>query len=207
MPPYDSRNDVRPVVHIVDDDPDMGRLLDFVISREGFRTSVHTGTLHFLNEFERTGCGCLVVDYYLPDMTGLELHDKLRAMGHHVPFIVVTGRGDVSAAVDAMRHGASGFLEKPFSQSALVELVRGAVNHHLEWEAVQRKLDSLSAREREVLTWVASGELTKQIALRLDISPRTVEVHRSHIMKKMGMRSIAQLVHTLTKHDLSDAPA
>src|SRR5690606_35184782 len=145
--------------------------------------------------------GCLLVDLMLSETSGLDLLEEVRRRGGEHPFIMISGKADVTTAVESLRRGAVDCLEKPFDRQALITLVKSAMATDQENRArlikqrdVQQRLESLTAREREVMQCVVQGMLTKQIARQLNISEKTVEVHRSHITKKMHVASVAQLV-------------
>jgi len=188
-------------VFIVDDDSDLrGSLVDLVVS-EGLKAEGFASAAEFLSADKKSGEGCLVVDIHMPGMDGLELQQKLKDERVGIPVIVVTGRGDVPKAVQALKAGAIDFIEKPFSG----ELVLGCIHQALEigrriWKneefvvGARRNLDRLTAREREVLDRLVVGDSNKMIASHLEISPRTVEVHRARVMEKMQARSLSHLV-------------
>ncbi len=188
-------------VFIVDDDEDMRATMIDLVETEGLRAEGFGSAAAFLDGGKKSGDGCLVVDIHLPGMDGLQLQKKLRDDRIAIPVIVVTGRGDVPKAVQALKAGAVDFLEKPFSG----ELVLGSIHRALEIGrriqetekfvigAVQN-LRRLTAREREVLDRLVVGDSNKRIAAQFDISPRTVEVHRARVMEKMQARSLSHLV-------------
>jgi RNA polymerase sigma factor (sigma-70 family) len=148
--------------------------------------------------------GCLLIDLRLRDLDGFELRDILLSNQCRQPFIMMSAYGDIALAVKAIRRGAVDFLEKPFNRSRLLESVGTAVRRDRRRRDVQRRLDSLTDREREVLALVASGKATKEIARILEISARTVESHRSRITKKMQVDSVPELVYMLSKHEQLD---
>lgn len=192
------------VVFVVDDDEGMRRSLSFVLSKAGIETRCFSSGSQLLQEWDDSTPGCLVVDFLMPDMTGLQLVEEVRARGAMTPFILVTGHGTVTMAVQAMKMGAVTVIEKPFHHDQLLDLlesVRATINQTKlqrqlisEEECVIDRINSLTSRESEVMELVVRGDLTKQIAKQLGISTKTVEVHRSNITKKMGVQSVAQLV-------------
>lgn len=188
------------VVHIVDDDEPVRRSLAFMLSTAGFAVRVHETATSFLDGAHSIRHGCLVTDLRMPDMSGVDLVRELEELTVHIPAILITGHGDVPMAVEAMKAGALDFIEKPFEDRILIEavrraageVVRGGASHNAS--AIRARLDTLSAREREVLSGVIAGRPNKLIAHDLDISPRTVEVHRANVMGKMEAKSLPELV-------------
>ncbi len=188
-------------VFIVDDDEDMRSTMIDLVESEGLRAEGFGSAAAFLDGGKKSGDGCLVVDIHLPGMDGLQLQKKLKDDRIAIPVIVVTGRGDVPKAVQALKAGAVDFLEKPFSG----EVVLGSIHRALEIgrriqetekfvNGAVENLQRLTAREREVLDRLVVGDSNKKIAAQFDISPRTVEVHRARVMEKMQARSLSHLV-------------
>lgn len=186
-------------VHVIDDDEAMRDSLAFLLDVQGFHTKLYESAVAFLDAMPDLSAGCIVTDIRMPDMTGLELIRKLKDDGVAVPVVVMTGHGDVPLAVEAMKAGVVDFIEKPFSDEALIEAVRAALSYRKEGadqakrEAEQR-LAQLSPRERDVLIGVVAGKANKVIAYELDISPRTVEVYRANLMSKTSARNISELM-------------
>jgi len=194
----------RDVVYIVEDD-DAARALYCRVARsmrldyEAFACAAP-----FLERCEALRPGCLVLDLVLPDLSGLEVQRELTLRGIAIPIIFVTGKGQIASAVAAMRQGAFNFLEKSFSKAELVENIRQAValdhSHRRisdEVNAIRGKLESLTQREHDVLNEVLSGLSNKIIAHKLNLSQRSIELHRSRVMEKMGASSVAHLVRML----------
>ncbi len=189
------------VVHLVDDDEAVRRSLAFLLTMAGFATRVHASATEFLPLAATFENGVLVTDLRMPDMTGVELLRSLRGRGVTMPAIVITGHGDVPMAVEAMKAGALDFIEKPFEDAVLIEAIQRAAERLVEAPAersdvatINANLALLSDRERQVLMGVVAGLPNKAIAFDLDISPRTVEVHRASVMAKMQARSLPHLV-------------
>ncbi len=189
------------VVHIVDDEEPVRKSLAFLLTMTGFTVRVHESASSFLAAAKTIGKACLITDLRMPDMSGVELLEKLKETGTTIPAVVITGHGDVPMAVAAMKAGAADFIEKPFEDEALVEAIKRAASRleaspaPLEDTATLRaRLDSLSERERQVLSAVVAGLPNKTIGFDLGISPRTVEVHRANIMSKMQARNLPELV-------------
>ena len=179
------------VVHIVDDEEAVRNSLAFLLGTSGFAVRTHGSAASFLEVAGSIKHGCLVTDLRMPDIDGVELLRRLKASGHMLPAIVVTGHGDVQMAVEAMKNGAIDFIEKPFADDVLLESISRAVDEassKRDAEAVQtrtrEKLASLSDREIQVLRGVVDGKPNKTIALELTLSPRTVEVYRAGLMSK-----------------------
>jgi len=197
------------VVHIVDDEEVVRNSLAFLLSGAGFATRVHESASRFLEVAASIRNGCLITDLRMPDIDGLELLRRLKGMDAMLPTIVVTGHGDVQMAVEAMKHGAIDFLEKPFSEEVLIESIRRAADRAVERqhnetaiEQVRQRVELLSERERQVLKGVVAGLPNKSIAFELGISPRTVEVYRAGLMGKMQARSLPDLVRMVMHIDL-----
>jgi len=191
-------------VYIVEDD-DAARALFVSIARSmGLGCEAFASAAEFLLRCDALRPGCLVLDLVMPDMGGLALQHELILRGIAIPIIFVTGKGEVTTAVEAMRQGAFNFLEKPFPNEELVENIRRAIeldHSHRRLidrvDAIREKLGSLTPREHDVLSQVVSGRPNKIIAHALNLSQRSIEMHRSKVMEKMGASSVAQLVRML----------
>ncbi|EZQ13590.1 response regulator FixJ [Aquamicrobium defluvii] len=198
------------VVHILDDEEAVRKSLAFLLVTAGFAVRVHDSATGFLDAAPAIGRACLVTDLKMPDMSGLELLEKLNAKGLRVPSIVITGHGDVPMAVAAMKAGAVDFIEKPFTDEVLIDAVRRAARrldpatNDNDLLALRARFECLSEREQQVLAAVVAGLPNKTIAYDLAISPRTVEVHRANIMSKMQARSLAELVRMTIALGLGD---
>jgi len=187
-------------VHIVDDEEPVRKSLAFMLTMAGFAVRVHDSATTFLAAAPSLRKGCLITDLRMPDINGVELLRNLRDAGAAMPSIVITGHGDVPMAVDAMKAGALDFIEKPFEENVLIEAIQRAAaelartKDYEDADAIRVRLSTLSEREREVFDGVVAGLPNKTIAYDLDISPRTVEVHRANVMAKMEARSLPELV-------------
>jgi FixJ family two-component response regulator len=190
-----------PVVYVIDDDDGMRRALSLLLSTVGYKTLVFATPSDFLAHFDPDTHGCLVLDIRMPGMSGLELQQHLNRTGSMLPVIFITGHGDVPMAVQAMKEGAFEFIQKPFRDQDLLD----RINHALQQDAesrnnlarradVVRRLETLTPRERQVMDMVVDGSANKVIAIDLNLSERTVEIHRAKVMEKMGARSVAHLV-------------
>jgi len=188
-------------VHVVDDDASLRRALIFLLESVGWQVIAHESAEAFLAAFNRElRPACLVLDIRMPMMSGLELQQVLHGRGIRLPIVFLTGHGDVAMAVQAMKFGACDFIEKPFKDQALIDAVGRALRQDMERrsekrerEALRERLARLSPREREVARLVAEGLPSKTISTRLDISERTVQVHRLHLMAKLEIHSVAEL--------------
>lgn len=194
------KND-QPIVFVIDDEEQVRKSLALLLRSVGIAVETFGTADAFLQDWNPDRSGCVVLDIRLPGMSGLELQEHLSAQDAMVPIIFITGHGDVSSAVRAMRQGAFHFLEKPFSDQELLDNIHRALEQDQrnrsageKRAAVQARLDLLTPREREVMDLVLRGKTNKLIALELGISERTIEIHRSRMMFKMGASSLAQLV-------------
>lgn len=196
-------------VLIVDDDEGVREGIGLLLETIGQSCELFGSASEFLEAYDPQEGGCLVLDIRMPRMSGLELQQKLKEQGSAIPIIFITGHGDVPMAVEAMRNGALDFIRKPFREQDLLD----RINEALEFDAGKRKVDrghqefldrmaSLSDRETEVFHRVAAGDMNKAIGIDLGISERTVEVHRSNVMKKLDVRTLAQLVRAKIEAEL-----
>jgi two-component system response regulator FixJ len=186
-------------VYVVDDDADVRNSLQILLEISGFKVETFESALKFLSADIHGMDGCLVVDIRMPDMDGLQLQDELHRRNLGLPVIIITGHGDVPLAVRAMRAGAIDFLEKPFREETLLDCIRKGMGlRNMRRTDVDRnitaRLTALTIREKEVLDLVVEGKTTKEIARILEISPRTVDIHRAHVMEKMHADNLADLV-------------
>ncbi|MBS1161888.1 MAG: regulatory protein, LuxR:Response regulator receiver [Proteobacteria bacterium] len=190
-----------PTIYVVDDDEAMRDSMTWLLEGEGYTVACFGSGESFLYARRDEMRGCLVLDVRMPEMSGLELHEKLDALGSQLPIIFVTGHGDVPMAVGALQRGACDFIEKPFHNEDLLSRIRRALELDDELAARRRRdgaiahrLEQLTQRENEVMQLVVAGKLNKQIADQLNISMKTVEAHRARVMEKMGVRTLAELV-------------
>jgi two-component system response regulator FixJ len=189
------------IVHIVDDEEPVRKSLAFLLGMAGFAVRMHDSASDFLTAAPNIRNGVLVTDLRMPDMSGVDLLRNLSSLKATLPAIVITGHGDVPMAVEAMKAGAIDFIEKPFEDVVIIEAIQRAAEQLVDKPAeiddvatIQSRLERLSDRERQVLSGVVAGLPNKSIAYDLDISPRTVEVHRANVMAKMQANSLPQLV-------------
>lgn len=188
-------------VFIIDDDHLVLGALEGLVASVGLKAETYASAPQFLARYQPTDAGCVLVDMRLPGMSGLELQAALRERQIDLPVIMISGYGDVSSAVRAMKAGAMDFFQKPINGQLLLEAIQRAVatsaasaQAHAEAEAVRSLLTSLSRRERDVLDGVLAGEPNKRIAAKLGIAEKTVEAHRARLMTKLEARNIVELV-------------
>lgn len=195
-------------VFIVDDDPAVRDAIRWLMEQVKLKVQVYASADEFLANYIPGTRGCVILDIRMPGMSGLELQERLRASSSLLPIIIITGHGDVSIAVRAMKAGAVEFLQKPFNDQILLDTVQSALSTYSEiWdreekrEEYNRSLSSLTKREKEVLNLLRTGKPNKVIASILKISVRTVEGHRATIMSKTGARSLGELIEMLHAHN------
>ncbi|MGB4064428.1 MAG: response regulator transcription factor [Azonexus sp.] len=188
-------------IYVVDDDEAMRDSMTWLLEGEGYVVACFDSAESFLKARRDDMRGCLILDVRMPEMSGLELHEKLDALGSELPVIFVTGHGDVPMAVSALQRGACDFIEKPFHNEDLLSRIVRALELDAQLSArrqrngaISHRLDQLTQRESEVMKLVVAGKLNKQIADELNISMKTVEAHRARVMEKMGVRTLAELV-------------
>ena len=199
------------LIYVVDDDAALRRSLVFLLESVGWRVEAHASAEEFLAAYRPGLPGCLVLDIRMPSMSGLELQHALKARGFEPPVIFITGHGDVSLAVQAMKQGACDFIEKPFRDQDLLDAVARAVRGGREALAEARRqgdaqaaLARLSPRELDVARLVARGLPNKLVGRELNISEKTVHIHRQHVMEKTGVGSAAELARLMLRADPAD---
>jgi FixJ family two-component response regulator len=188
-------------VFLIDDDPGVRDALSLLLSLKGIRPQLFATAESFIETYRADWFGCVLTDLRMPGMTGLELLSALRRRQMDVPVVVLTAHGNVAAARAALKNGAFDFLEKPVGDEMLLDVLRNALRADGERRAsaiarsaATERLERLTAREREVLALLASGNQNREIAAHLGISPRTVEVHKARIMEKLDCRSLAEVI-------------
>ena len=197
---------------IVDDDPDVRDSLRALLESAGFEVRDFDSAAKVLADPVISDGACLIADIRMPDMDGLELQEELSRRQAGLPVIIVTGHGDVPLAVRAMKAGAIDFIEKPFDGEMMLASIRRALSYSTETkskaelakQAVER-MAALTARERDVLEQLVAGRANKVIAYELDISPRTVEIHRAHVMQKLQAQSLSELIRLALAAGISPA--
>lgn len=201
------------VVRIIDDDDSMRKSWRFLIEGEGWTTKCYSSVLRFLEEDDRNELGCVVLDVRMPDMSGIELQRVMMLQKNGLPIIFVSGHGDIDMAVQALKDGATDFLPKPVSADRLLTAIERAVSKDVErrqqnqlTDEYRHVFDTLTAREKMVAKKVARGLLNKQIADELQISEKTVQVHRGSVCRKLGVKSavgVASILSILHEEDSS----
>ena len=201
------------VVRIIDDDDSMRKSWRFLIEGEGWTTKRYSSALRFLEEDDRNELGCVVLDVRMPDMSGIELQRVMMLQKNGLPIIFVSGHGDIDMAVQALKDGATDFLPKPVSADRLLTAIERAVSKDVErrqqnqlTDEYRHVFDTLTAREKMVAKKVARGLLNKQIADELQISEKTVQVHRGAVCRKLGVKSavgVASILSILHEEDSS----
>jgi two-component system, LuxR family, response regulator FixJ len=188
-------------VIVVDDDDAVRTSLKLLLKSVGLPVETYASALEFLEHFDAERPGCLVLDIRMPGMSGLELQERLNGMHAMIPVVFITGHGDVPMAVEAMQHGAVDFIQKPFRDQDLIDRINQALEKDKEnraglraRDAIRQRILDLTPREKEVLDLVTAGKANKVIAGDLNVSQRTVEIHRARVMEKMGASSLAHLV-------------
>ncbi|HSV70168.1 MAG TPA: response regulator [Methylibium sp.] len=200
-----------PTAYVVDDNPAVRDAIRWLVEQVKIPARTFASAAEFLDAYHPDMAGCLILDMRMPGMSGLDLQERLRVIGASLPIIIVTGHGDVPVTVRAMKAGAFEFLQKPFNDQVLLDSITAAMRRHADLlterqrdKDARQALSSLTAREREVLHLLREGKSSKLIAADLDISTRTVEGHRAHIMAKLGVKTLPQLVNKLLPPDAGD---
>lgn len=189
-------------VFVVDDEPDVRAALRLLIKSVGYSVECFATADEFFNQFQAERQGCLILDVRMPGMSGMDLQEKLAAMDTLLPIIMISGHGEIPMAVKAVQNGAIDFLQKPFSDQQLLDRISQALTinsqRHDSFDIrnnAQKKFNSLTPREREIFSEVVAGKLNKVIAYELNISTRTVEIHRAKAMEKMGAKNLSELIN------------
>jgi len=202
-----------PNIFVVDDDPSIRKALGRLLRSTGYHVETFVSAEEFLQTAsDCPGPACLILDVKMPGLNGLDLQDQLKQMDYVMPIVFITGHGDIPMSVKAVKTGAIDFLTKPFDEEDLLRAVQEAlkkdmVNRNVmnERQSILQRVQSLTPREYEILTYVITGLLNKQIAYDLDISEKTVKVHRGRVMEKLGVDSVAELVRLAERAGIKPA--
>ena len=200
-------------VFVVDDDPSVLKALGRLVRSAGLEVELFASPEDFLNRYDQNVPGCLILDVAMPNITGLEMHQTLIEKGSELPVIFLTGHGDIPMSVRAIKQGAIDFFTKPLNDNELISAIQNAQkkdelarNARAQLNELQQRLASLTPRELEVLSHVVSGKRNKQIADDLGIVEKTIKVHRSNIMEKLKVQSLADLVKLSEKLGVNSYP-
>ena len=190
-----------PMVYVVDDDADVLKAISRLLESIGLSVATYSSPHQFLQSYDRNAPGCLVLDLALPGLNGLDVQRVLEQQASVLPIVFLTGRGDIAASVQAMKHGAADFLTKPIDDATLIAAIHEALARdrvlrpaRLERTRIARSLATLTERERQVLERIVAGKLNKQIAAELGTTEKTIKFHRGNLMHKMEVRVVADLV-------------
>lgn len=188
-------------VYVVDDDPDVLKSIERLLDSAGFTVAGFPSPESFLERLDRAAPGCIVLDLAMPELNGLDLQRLLESQGVALPIVFLTGHGDIATSVHAMKRGAADFLTKPVDDEVLIAAVRDGLARDRELRAIRAEHDriagslaTLTAREHEVLALIVAGRLNKQIAAELGTVEKTIKFHRANLMRKLGVRTLADLV-------------
>ena len=204
-----------PLVYLVDDDAAVRDALGLLLRSVGLECEVFASAFEFLEAYDPGRHSCLVADIRMPGLSGLELQQRLNEQRAEIPIIFITGHGDVPMAVTAMKSGAADFIQKPFRDQDLIDRLHKALAQDLDRrtaraaeDEIRKRIALLTPREHEVMQRVVRGQANKVIAMDLGVSQRTVELHRARVMRKLRMRSVAELVHAVDRiGGLATAPS
>jgi two-component system response regulator FixJ len=201
-------------VHLVDDDEAIRRSAGFMLKTSGYKVKTYASGVELMKDARDLEPGCILLDVRMPEMDGLQVQQALKDRGIALPVIVMTGHGDVNVAVQAMKAGAVDFIEKPFEKAVLLSAIDEGISriekagrNRARAEAAEVRLQALTPRERDVLEGLVRGHPNKTIAYDLDISPRTVEIHRANLMTKLGVASLSEALRIAFAAGMGDEQA
>lgn len=196
-------------IFVIDDDESVRKAISLLLKSEGYETETYESAESFLNSRKYHGTGCIVLDIKMKNMTGLELQEKLLEKHSDLPIVFITGYGDIPTSVKAMKKGAYDFLTKPFNDEDFLAAISTAVeksiinfNANKEKKAIFEEMLTLTEREREILKFIIAGYMNKEVSAYLGIAEQTVKIHRQHIMRKLSVDSVADLVRKAEKADI-----
>lgn len=199
------------VIYVVDDDHSVLEALSSLVRSIGLEVACFSSAEVFLQQAQQRRHGCLILDVRMPEMSGLDVQKVLKEQSNNIPIIFISGHGDIPMAVQAVKNGAVDFLTKPFREEELLSAIRTALKFDTvkfeksqERELIQSRYETLSLREKQVISFILRGYLNKQTAIELGISEATVKVHRHNIMRKMGADSLPDLVRDMEKLNSCD---
>ena len=199
-------------VFVIDDDASVRKSLSRLLRSAGYTTETFASAEEFLRREHFNGIGCLLLDVQMPGLSGIDLQEELNKADYHMPIIFITGHGDIPMSVEAMKKGAVDFLTKPFDDEELLQAIGNAIGKDRQARAeydevldIRRRIELLTPRENEILRYIITGMLNKQIALKLGIAEKTVKVHRGRIMEKICVDSVAELVRLAEKVGIKPA--
>jgi len=207
--------DNKETVYILEDDEAIIHALEWLFDSVQLKYCVFTDSEKFLKEYQTSWHGCILMDIRMPKMSGIRVQEELNAQNNKLPILFITGHGDIATAVRTMKAGAFDFITKPFHNETLLEQVQKAIaqsrrenSSMCEKENFNSLLHILSARERQILAYIQEGKLNKQIAVELNLSLSTIELHRANVMKKLHVKSLADLIKKMTLFQIDcKAPA
>jgi FixJ family two-component response regulator len=195
-----------PTIFVIDNDASMRRALTYLLQSAGYNVETHSSAEEFLRREHYDGVGCIILDVQMPGLSGMDLQERLMRSDYRMPIIFLTGHGELSMGVQAMKKGAIDFLSKPCDDEQLLEAIHSAIEKdtqargsYKEEQEIRRRIDLLTSRENEILRYVIAGMLNKQIAAKLGIAESTVKIHRGRIMEKLCTESVADLVRLVGK--------
>ena len=199
-------NGPNPTIFVIDDDASMRSALSYLLQSAGYKVETHSSAEEFLRREHYDGVGCIILDVQMPGLSGMDLQEKLMRSDYRMPIIFLTGHGELSMGVQAMKKGAIDFLTKPCDDEQLLGAVQSAIEKDMqargsyeEKQKIRRRIELLTPRENEILHYVIAGMLNKQIAAKLGIAEPTVKIHRGRIMEKLCAESVADLVRLAGK--------
>jgi FixJ family two-component response regulator len=206
MPLATRHSTLGPTVFVIDDDASIRKSLSRLLRSAGYTTETFASAEEFLGRDHFNGIGCLLLDVQMPGLSGIDLQKELNKADYYMPIIFITGHGDIPMSVEAMKKGAVDFLTKPFDDKELLQAIEKAIEKDTSARAeydealeIRRRIELLTPRENEILRYIITGMLNKQIALKLGIAETTVKVHRGRIMEKLCVDSVAELVRLAEK--------